>query len=43
MAPTDVSTFLYCSDFLTLVAVLACALPVSLAVHVDPAVALRPE
>ena len=43
VAPTDVSTFLYSCGFLTLIAVLACALPVSLAVHVDPAVALRSE
>jgi putative ABC transport system permease protein len=43
IAPTDISTFLYSSGFLTLIGLLACALPVSLAVHVDPAVALRSE
>ena len=40
---TDVSTFLYCSGLLTLIAAIACVLPVSLAVRADPAVALRSE
>jgi len=43
VAPTDISTFLYCSGLLALLAVTACALPVSLAARVDPAVALRSE
>jgi putative ABC transport system permease protein len=43
IAPTHASTFMYCSGFLTLITLLACAMPASLAVHVDPAVALRSE
>lgn len=43
VAPTDLSTFLFSSLFLAVLALVSCALPAVRAATVDPAVALRAE